>query len=165
MASTEIVFIVTLVLYLVITRWKRRKEDSIIPEPEPKQPEWKDYSPIELQEFNGVHRSLVFLAIKGTVYNVTLGSKFYGPKGPYSAFGGRDATRGLAKSSFDDEFIPSVEADDLDDWSDLNDEEKQTLDDWKAFFDQKYPAVGRLISNKEASEARAKADFVTPQKN
>ncbi|CAB16199.1 DNA damage response protein [Schizosaccharomyces pombe] len=153
MASTQVVFIVTLFLYLLITRWRRKNEKSFIASEEPKQPEWRDYTPAELKEYNGSKNSLVFLAIKGTVYNVTMGSKFYGPQGPYSAFAGHDASRGLAKNSFDDEFIPDSDAEELDDCSDLNDEERQALNDWKAFFDQKYQAVGRLISPREARAA------------
>ncbi|KAF9440450.1 hypothetical protein P691DRAFT_687644, partial [Macrolepiota fuliginosa MF-IS2] len=43
----------------------------------------------------------ILLAINGTVFDVTGGRNFYGPNGMYGNFAGRDASRGMAKRSFD----------------------------------------------------------------
>ncbi|KAJ9102574.1 hypothetical protein QFC21_002975 [Naganishia friedmannii] len=37
-----------------------------------------------------------------TVFDVSAGRSFYGPDGPYGNFAGRDASRGMAKQSFDE---------------------------------------------------------------
>ncbi len=39
----------------------------------------RDYTPSELAEFDGRRNKVIFLAVKGIVYNVTSGSRFYGP--------------------------------------------------------------------------------------
>jgi membrane-associated progesterone receptor component len=44
----------------------------------------------------------IYIAIKGKVYDVTKGAQFYGVDGPYHVFAGRDASRALARLSFDE---------------------------------------------------------------
>ena len=49
------------------------------------------------------------MAIKGLVYDVTKGREFYGKKGSYNVFAGKDCTRAVAKWSKDPEdMIPSL---------------------------------------------------------
>ncbi|URD88331.1 Cytochrome b5-like Heme/Steroid binding domain [Musa troglodytarum] len=43
----------------------------------------------------------LLMAIKGQVYDVTQSTMFYGPGGPYALFAGKDASRALAKTSFE----------------------------------------------------------------
>lgn len=83
---------------------------------------WKKYSPQTLEEFDGRRNQRILLAINRVVYDVTAGRSFYGPgtlimsyfpsfsyilrlrgliEGPYGNFAGRDASRGMAKQSFD----------------------------------------------------------------
>merc|ERR1711934_915133 len=42
----------------------------------------------------------LIVGIKGKLYDVTSGSDFYGPGGPYNLFTGIDASRALARMSF-----------------------------------------------------------------
>lgn len=81
---------------------------------------FKTYTPKTLEPFNGENGQRILLAIKGIVYDVTAGRNFYGPSeswtsevawmqltiacadGMYANFAGRDASRGMAKQSFDD---------------------------------------------------------------
>jgi membrane-associated progesterone receptor component len=102
--------------------------------------EKRDYNLAELREFNGNDKSKpLLMGVDGHVYDMSRGAAFYGPGGPYAAFAGRDATRALAKMSFDEE--------DLDAGKDgLSDTELSTLHDWIEKFDFKYDKVGKLIN-------------------
>lgn len=81
----------------------------------------------------------VLVAVNGNVFDVTRGKKFYGPGGPYAAFGGRDASRGLATFS--------VTATDLeyDDLSDLSPADMESVREWEMQFKEKYDLVGKLL--------------------
>lgn len=78
----------------------------------------KVYTPKTLEPFSGLDGGRILLAIKGIVFDVTQGRNFYGPSehleyahtlpethrfldGMYGNFAGRDASRGMAKQSFD----------------------------------------------------------------
>ena len=90
----------------------------------------------ELSKANGVDGGKCYVAIKGKVYDVT-GNKAYQPGGSYHVFAGKDASRGLAKSSTNPEDAQS-------EWKDLDDKEKGTLNDWVTFFSKRYNIVGRV---------------------
>ena len=84
----------------------------------------------------------IYMAIKGNVLDVSYGGKeMYGPGGPYFRFAGIDASRPLAKMSFDPADLASS------DLSDLTAEQLKVLDDWEKKFleSKKYPIVGRLV--------------------
>lgn len=71
--------------------------------------ELKDYTPKELSKFNGVSDSKIYISVNRKIYDVTMSAGFYGPGSAYENFAGRDATRGLAKNSFDDELLTDVD--------------------------------------------------------
>ncbi|RMZ78356.1 hypothetical protein DV738_g3909, partial [Chaetothyriales sp. CBS 135597] len=55
----------------------------------------------ELALFNGTDPELpIYLAVNGTIFDVTPGSRTYGPGGSYHAFAGKDATRALVTGCF-----------------------------------------------------------------
>ena len=81
---------------------------------------YRVYTPRTLEPFNGKDDGRILLAIDGIVFDVTAGRSFYGPSefvlpfvsvvhsidglvkdGMYGNFAGRDASRGMAKQSFD----------------------------------------------------------------
>ena len=88
----------------------------------------------------------VYLAVRGKVFDVTSGRNFYGPGGPYENFAGRDATRGLACGSFDEDMLTKNLEGPLDDLGGLGSDEMQALQDWEDRFTEKYLVVGRLVS-------------------
>ncbi|KAL6878777.1 cytochrome b5 [Trichoderma novae-zelandiae] len=93
--------------------------------------------PISLEALaaaNGVDGAKTYVAIKGKVYDVT-GNKAYQPGGAYHVFAGKDASRALGKTSTKPEDVSP-------DWSDLDDKEKGTLEDWVTFFSKRYNVVG-----------------------
>ncbi|CAO3564868.1 unnamed protein product [Mortierella alpina] len=110
---------------------------------------FKEYTPKELAQFDGrTEDTRILMAIQGKVFDVTRGRNFYGPDGPYGNFAGRDASRGLAKNSFDKSMLTALDAP-IDKLEDLNDEEKESLSDWAGHFEGKYQLVGKLIENKD----------------
>ncbi|KAI6781669.1 progesterone binding protein [Emericellopsis cladophorae] len=85
----------------------------------------------ELAKANGEDGGKCYVAIKGKVYDVT-GNKAYQPGGSYH---GKDASRALGKTSTKAQDVSA-------DWSDLDDKEKGTLNDWVTFFSKRYNVVG-----------------------
>lgn len=50
----------------------------------------------------------IYLALNGTIYDVSAGRKAYGPGGSYSFFAGRDATRAFITGCFDEDLTPDL---------------------------------------------------------
>lgn len=113
--------------------------------------EKRDYTLEELREFDGTKpskehngRCPIYIAVNGTVFDMTRGKDFYGPGGPYSIFAGRDASRGLAKHELSDDMVKDT----WDDISDLSELEMQELQGWFESFTFKYPIRGNLVKSK-----------------
>lgn len=66
--------------------------------------------------------------------------------GPYANFAGRDASRGLACQSFDEEMLTKDLKGPLDDLSDLTPEQWDNLKAWEERFLEKYLVVGKLVA-------------------
>ena len=63
----------------------------------------------ELSAYNGEDpEKPVYLAINGTVYDVSNGRHIYGPGGSYSFFAGRDASRAYVTGCFADDLTPDM---------------------------------------------------------
>ncbi|XP_026765045.1 membrane-associated progesterone receptor component 2 [Galleria mellonella] len=100
----------------------------------------KDMTVAELRQYDGTQSDgRVLVAVNGWIFDVTRGRRFYGPGGPYAAFGGKDASRGLATFS-----VTSSDKG-YDDLSDLNSMEMESVKEWEAQFREKYELVGRLL--------------------
>lgn len=83
----------------------------------------------------------IFVGAGDKVFDVSFGGvEFYGPKGSYHIFAGRDASRALAKMSFQPEDLDNTSVDDL------TDAQRKVLQDWIRTFEGRktYPCVGRL---------------------
>ncbi|ODV86067.1 hypothetical protein CANARDRAFT_7428 [[Candida] arabinofermentans NRRL YB-2248] len=103
------------------------------------------YTPKTLYKYNGFDMEQIYIAVRGTVYDVSKSRQFYGPSGPYNVFAGHDASRGLAKNSFEPEMVKSFE-EKIDTLSDLDASEIKSLDGWEEMFKSKYPVVGTLVN-------------------
>lgn len=88
----------------------------------------------------------VYLSVRGRVFDVTSGRNFYGPGGPYENFAGRDASRGLAFGSFDEDMLTKDLQGPLDKLEDLGPEEQEALRGWEERFEEKYLVVGNLVA-------------------
>lgn len=105
----------------------------------------RDFAIEELTKYDGKGPDgRILVAVNGSVYDVTRGAKFYGPGGPYEAFGGRDASRALAR------FAVDAATDKYDDLSDLNTTEMNSIKEWEEQFKERYDYVGKLLKPGEA---------------
>jgi len=89
------------------------------------------------------NRKPIYLALNGTVFDVTKGRDFYGPpEGPYAIFAGKECGIALAKMSFEKHHIGDVNG-----CADLNFGEKAELDSWieKFTYYRGYPVLGKLV--------------------
>ncbi|KAL1505445.1 hypothetical protein ABEB36_005013 [Hypothenemus hampei] len=130
-----------LIIFLVYRIIKSRQDENT-PMPESESlPSLKkrDFTVQELKQYDGNQEDgRVLLAVNGKVYDVTKGKRFYGPGGPYAAFAGRDASRGLATFNV-------TGGDQYDDLSDLSTLEMDSVREWETQFNEKYEYVGRLL--------------------
>lgn len=86
---------------------------------------------------SGVKNDKIYVAIKGTVFDVTRNKDSYGPDGGYHVFVGKDASRALAMSSLEPEdAVPK--------YKDLPEADLKVLDDWYTFFKLRYNIVGSV---------------------
>ncbi|EPQ32226.1 uncharacterized protein PFL1_00423 [Pseudozyma flocculosa PF-1] len=124
---------------------------SYLPPRHPDTVEWKRYTPRTLALYDGTDSSAsprILLAINGKVFDVTSGKNFYGPGGPYGNFAGRDASRGMAKQSFDLEMITPLDRP-IDKLEDLAPSEIKNMKEWEAMFTGKYGIVGELVNEED----------------
>ena len=133
--------LILLTLFIILAYYRLR------PTPPPTLPKgpapvvFQTFTPRTLLKNNGQGSSPVYLAVKGKVYDVTPGRNFYGPGGPYENFAGRDATRGLACQSFDEDMLTKDLDGPLDDCTDLGKDEIENLNGWVERFDEKVSGV------------------------
>lgn len=131
----------------------RTPEEPSLPPPEPPTV-FRTFTPPTLLPYNGTDNKPIYLAIRGAVFDVSRKAHFYGPGGPYENFAGRDATRGLAMGSFDEEMLTKDLEGPLDDLTGLGEGEMESLGNWEESFGGQYPVIGRLVSVKEYEEEK-----------
>jgi membrane-associated progesterone receptor component len=101
----------------------------------------------ELKEFDGENGKPIYIGVLDEVYDVSSKRDFYGPGEGYHLFAGRDASRALAKMSFEKADLDS------EDLSDLGFMDQETLQDWVTKFSvyNQYPNVGRIVRQRDLS--------------
>ncbi|CAK9160966.1 unnamed protein product [Ilex paraguariensis] len=114
----------------------RESEEQMRPLPPPVQ--LGEITEEELKVYDGSDpKKPLLMAIKGQIYDVSQSRMFYGPGGPYALFAGKDASRALAKMSFEDKDLTG-------DISGLGVFELEALQDWEYKFMGKYVKVGTV---------------------
>lgn len=141
-----VMFILVVIIVKGLLSSPSRKRES--PPENPKEEEEKitprDFTIEQLREFNGVDNPKIFIAMKGEVYDVTKAADYYGPEGTYNCFAGRDASRAMAKLSFEEAELSNPRIDDLGPF------ERDVLEQWveKFKFYKQYPIVGKVSAPK-----------------
>ncbi|KAJ8547613.1 hypothetical protein K7X08_011199 [Anisodus acutangulus] len=108
----------------------------------------------ELKEYDGTDpKKSLLMAIKGQIYDVTQSRMFYGPEGPYALFAGKDASRALAKMSFEEKDLTG-------DISGLGAFELDALQDWEYKFMSKYVKVGTVKQAVPVNDGEANVESV-----
>jgi membrane-associated progesterone receptor component len=91
----------------------------------------RDFTHEELKPFNGTREDgRILIAVLGKVFDVSNSNHFYGPDGPYAAFGGRDASRALATFAIEDKMFKDTH----DDLSDLTPSQMESVKEWEMQF-------------------------------
>lgn len=96
-----------------------------------------------------LYDNLVFVGVKGVVYNVS--PEYYGPGAGYSAFAAKDSSRQLGKV-----IVGSNECNV--DWTTMNDKHVKVLGDWEARYRDKYCIAGWIVPEDREYFTKAK-DF------
>lgn len=66
-------------------------------------------APSELSRYNGEDESLpIYLAVNGSIFDVSANPGVYGPGGGYHFFAGRDATRAFVTGCFKEDLTPDL---------------------------------------------------------
>ncbi|KAH6904997.1 cytochrome b5-like heme/steroid binding domain-containing protein [Coprinopsis sp. MPI-PUGE-AT-0042] len=119
---------------------------SWMPKAHPPTVLFQTYTPKTLEKYSGRDGDRILLAINGIVFDVSAGKSFYGPNGMYGNFAGRDASRGMAKQSFDLDMLTPVDQP-LDKLDDLKPSEIENMKGWIEHFSNKYIVCGKLVEN------------------
>ncbi|KAF9482090.1 cytochrome b5 [Pholiota conissans] len=107
------------------------RDDLLPPKDDP-------FTTAELKAFDGSDPTKpIYVAIKGTVFDVSTKAEVYGAGRSYNVFAGKDGSRGLGMSSLKPE-------DAVADYSTLDEKDMKTLNDWHAFFSKRYNIVGKV---------------------
>jgi len=117
-----------------------------MPSSHPETSVFKTYTPKTLEPFSGKNGGKILLAIDRHVFDVTSGKNFYGPDGMYGNFAGRDASRGMAKQSFDTDMLTPID-EPIDKLEGLDQTEIDNMNGWVSHFKYKYDIVGKLVEN------------------
>ncbi|XP_054728518.1 neuferricin homolog [Anastrepha obliqua] len=94
----------------------------------------------ELANFNGENGAPLYLAIMGTVFDVSKGIKHYGPGCAYNFFVGRDASVSFINGEFE-----SYDEEKSDDVVTLRPSDLISLENWQQFYRKEYIYKGKLI--------------------
>ncbi|VVC89863.1 membrane-associated progesterone receptor component 1-like [Leptidea sinapis] len=133
-----LIFFIVYLIYKILRSHFETVEPVSLPPPLPKLR--KDMTVAELKKYDGTNEDgRVLLAVNGVIFDVTKGKRFYGPGGAYSAFAGKDATRGLGTGQV------AASEKEYDDVSDLTKEEMDSAKEWEEQFREKYDIVGKLL--------------------
>jgi membrane-associated progesterone receptor component len=121
---------------------EKQKKGATAAPPAIPEGEMRKFTSNDLTRFRGENGGPIYVSVKNKVYDCTSGAAFYGPGKTYAVFAGREASRCLGKMLISDEEANA-------NWDDLLPEHMQTLNEWDAKFESKYPIVGTFEPDEE----------------
>lgn len=100
----------------------------------------RDFTVDQLRENDGSNGKPIYIALKREVFDVSGAPEFYGEGCSYHCFAGREASRAMAKMSFDEEELSNMNI------TDLGPFDRNILGDWyeKFKYYKCYPVVGKV---------------------
>ncbi|KAL3373673.1 hypothetical protein AABB24_005588 [Solanum stoloniferum] len=135
-------------------RHQQRPRDFEEQQPLPPPVQLGEISGEELKQYDGSDsKKPLLMAIKSQIYDVSQSRMFYGPGGPYALFAGKDASRALAKMSFEEKDLTG-------DISGLGPFELEALQDWEYKFMSKYVKVGTVKQTVPVSDGASNDESV-----
>ncbi|KAI7989622.1 Membrane-associated progesterone-binding protein 4 [Camellia lanceoleosa] len=139
MASPPFLGIAASLSFLLISLLLVRFFPLNSPPPPPPPPPSRLFSAQQLAIYNGTDDGLpIFLAILGSVFDVTKGKSHYGAGGGYNHFAGRDASRAFVSGNFTGDGL-------TDSMHGLSSTEVKSVVDWRDFYFKTYIFVGKLV--------------------
>merc|ERR1712032_23062 len=113
--------------------------DASVSEPRPALPTNKqELKTFTLDELRATDDPRLLVSILGRVYDLSADRRLFGKGGPYEMFVGHDGTYNLAVMSLKQKTLDKFEYT-------LDEDDKQTLADWIAYFDKNHgPPIGQL---------------------
>lgn len=114
---------------------KDEKEIEVVPQ--------RDFTIDQLRDYDGTDKKPIYIALNREVFDVSAAVEFYGEGSGYHCFAGREASRAMAKLSFDEIELSNPNIDDLGPF------EKSTLDEWYQKFkvDYNYFSINIAVCN------------------
>lgn len=115
------------------------------------------FTRLQLATYNGIDHPLLYVGIRGYIYDVSNNEKNYGPGKGYHKLVGKDVSRllALSKLQLKPEDSEKDEKGTENTWytGDLTDKQNATVDKWVTFFQKRYKIVGVIVhhQNKKAS--------------
>lgn len=142
-----------------LTRGREAEQEERSFKPLPPPVQLGEMTTEELRAYDGSDpKKPLLMAIKGQIYDVTQSRMFYGPGGPYALFAGRDASRALAKMSFEPNDLTG-------EVSGLGPLEVEALQEWEYKFKSKYVTVGTIKKTSPVAEGDTARSAVTAERD
>ncbi|CAG4911911.1 unnamed protein product [Colias eurytheme] len=116
----------------------------------------------ELAKYNGDEHEELYLAVMGSIFDVSSGKMHYAKGSSYHYFIGKDGTRALVSGNFNDE------SEDKDHILNLKCDDIFAIMHWRKTFREKYKYVGVLQGryyNSDGTETEYMAEFKSKLKN
>ncbi|XP_017954023.1 membrane-associated progesterone receptor component 1 [Drosophila navojoa] len=108
----------------------------------------RDFTVKELLKYNGTREDgRILVAVNYNIYDVSCAKQVYGQTGAYPQWAGCDISRNLINFTAE-----RNEIQEFDYMCDLTAQQRSTLVEWDQQYSEKYPLVGRLVSDDEDDE-------------